>query len=103
MQCAGRRLGVIALEFPAFSCLEQTHGWEVGDRFLAGVASCLKALKGRAYPENTLVAVEGVYGNAFTLFLRQGPGGREVAVTDLAEACGSLTAQMEARLAEAPW
>jgi EAL domain-containing protein (putative c-di-GMP-specific phosphodiesterase class I) len=103
MQCAGRPLGVIALEFPAFPALEQTHGWEVSDRFLAGVASHLKALKGRVYPESTLVAVEGVYGNAFTLFLKEGPRGREVAVTDLSDACAGLTAQLETRLAAAPW
>jgi len=45
MQCAGRRLGVIALEFRP-SRAQQTHGWEVSDRFLAGVASELKTLKG---------------------------------------------------------
>ena len=38
MHCAGRRLGVIVLEFPSLGSLEQTHGWEVSDRFLRGVA-----------------------------------------------------------------
>lgn len=103
MQCAGRRLGVIALEFPAFAALEQTHGWEVSDRFLAGVAVYLKTLRGRVYPESTLVSLEGIYGNAFTLFLKEGPRGGEVSVADLSDACGGLAAHLEARLAEAPW
>ena len=103
MQCAGRRLGVIALEFPAFSALEETHGWEVSDRFLAGIASELKALKGLVYPESTQVSLEGVYGNAFTLFIKEGPARREVSVADLSDACGGLAAHLEARLAEAPW
>ena len=89
MQCAGRRLGVIALEFPSFAALEQTHGWEVGDRFLAGVATQLKGLRGRVYPESTLVSLEGIYGNAFTLFLKEGPRKPEVSVADLADACAA--------------
>jgi EAL domain-containing protein (putative c-di-GMP-specific phosphodiesterase class I)/GGDEF domain-containing protein len=103
MQCAGRRLGVIALEFPSFAALEQTHGWEVGDRFLAGVASQLKGLRGRVYPESTLVSLEGIYGNAFTLFLKEGPRKPEVSVADLADACAGLSAHLLTSLAEAAW
>jgi EAL domain-containing protein (putative c-di-GMP-specific phosphodiesterase class I)/GGDEF domain-containing protein len=103
MQCAGLRLGVIVVEFPAFGALEQTYGWEVGDRFLTGVAAQLKSLKGRIYPESTLVSLEGVYGNAFTLFLKEGPGGRKVGVADLADACAALAVHLEIRLAEAAW
>ena len=103
MQCAGRRLGVIALEFPSFSALEQAHGWEVGDRFLAGIASELRGLRGLAYPEGTVVSLEGVYGNAFTLFLKEGASGRDVSVVDLSGACARLSSHLEARLAEAPW
>jgi EAL domain-containing protein (putative c-di-GMP-specific phosphodiesterase class I) len=103
IQCVGRRLGVIAVEFPAFGTLEQSHGWEVGDRFLAGVAAHLKALRGRVYAESTIVTLEGVYGHAFTLFLREGPGGKEVSIADLADSSGSLSAHLAVRLAEAPW
>ena len=103
MHCSGRRLGVIVLEFPSLGTLEQAHGWEVGDRFLAGVASHLKALKSRVFPGSTLISLDGVYGNAFTLFLREGPAGKEIGVPDLADAAGSLSAHLEARLAEAPW
>ncbi len=39
MHCSGRRLGVIVLEFPSLGTLEQAHGWEVGDRFLASLGA----------------------------------------------------------------
>jgi len=103
MHCAGLRLGVIVVEFPAFGAMEQVYGWEVGDRFLTGVAAQLKSLKGRIYPESTLVSLEGVYGNAFTLFLKEGPGGREVGVPDLADSCVALSVHLENRMAEAAW
>ena len=103
MHCAGRRLGIVVLEFPSLGALEQAHGWEFGDRFLAGVAGHLKALGSRIFPRNTLVSLDGVYGNAFTMFLREGPGGREISVADLADASGSLAAHLEVRLADAPW
>ena len=103
MQCAGRRLGVIVLEFPSLGAMEQAHGWEFGDRFLAGVAAHLKALKSRVFPGNTLISLDGVYGNAFTMFLREGPGCKEISVPDLADAAGSLAAHLKARLTDAPW
>jgi len=102
-QCAGLRLGVIVVEFPSFGALEQMHGWEVGDRFLIGVAEELKSLQGRAYPASTLIGLEGVYGNAFTLFIREWIGGREVSLADLAGACDALGAHFEGRLAGAAW
>jgi EAL domain-containing protein (putative c-di-GMP-specific phosphodiesterase class I)/GGDEF domain-containing protein len=103
MQCAGLRLGIIVVEFPAFGALEQTHGWEVGDRFLTGVAAQLRSLKGRIYPESTLVSLDGVYGNAFTLFLKEGPGGRELEVSDLADVCSALATHLEDRLSMETW
>ncbi len=103
MQCAGRRLGVIVLEFPSLGSLEQTHGWEVSDRFLRGVASVLEAMKNRVFPDSVLISLDGVYGNAFTLFLRQGPRGGEVTVHDLADVSAGLSSHLQTRLADAAW
>ncbi|OLC54599.1 MAG: hypothetical protein AUH92_03665 [Acidobacteria bacterium 13_1_40CM_4_69_4] len=103
MQCAGRRLGVIVLEFPSLGSLEQTHGWEVSDRFLLGVASLLEALKSRLFPEGSLISLDGVDGNPLTVFLKQGPLGREVTVADLADASGGLCAHLQTRLTCAAW
>ena len=89
MHCAGRRLGIIVLEFPSLGALEQAHGWEFGDRFLAGVAAHLRALNSRIFPASTLISLDGVYGNAFTMFLREGLGGCEIAISDLADAAGT--------------
>ena len=103
MQCAGRRLGVIVLEFPSLGSLEQTHGWEVSDRFLRGVASVLEAMKSRVFPDSVLISLDGVYGNAFTLFLRQGPRGGEITVHDLADVSGRLSSHLATRLVDAAW
>ncbi len=103
MRCAGRGLGVIVLEFPALEALEQTHGWETSDRFLAGVASHLMARRGHVYPASTLICLEGIYGNAFTVFVMEGAFGREVTAVDLADACARLTLQLQGRFATAAW
>jgi len=49
------------------------------------------------------VSLEGVYGTAFTLFIKEGAGRREVSVADLSEALRRpLRPTSEARLAEGP-
>jgi EAL domain-containing protein (putative c-di-GMP-specific phosphodiesterase class I)/GGDEF domain-containing protein len=103
MRLEGRRLGIVVLEFPGLGALETAHGWEAGDRFLAGVASLLGACRGRALPEDSLLALDGVYGDAFTLFLVGADQGREVSVADLSGAAERLHDLLRARLETALW
>jgi EAL domain-containing protein (putative c-di-GMP-specific phosphodiesterase class I)/GGDEF domain-containing protein len=100
---AGRRLGVLVLEFPTLGQIEVAHGWEASDRFLLGVASHLKALRGRGLPSGSLVTLDGVFGHTFPIFLLEGAGGAEVTGADLASAASTLAAHLESRLRSAPW
>lgn len=102
-QTGGRRLGVLVLEFPTLGQLEVAHGWEAGDRFLLGVASHLRALRGRGLPASTLVTLDGVFGHAFPIFVLEGAGGAEVGAAEMAAAAERLAAHLRARLATAPW
>jgi EAL domain-containing protein (putative c-di-GMP-specific phosphodiesterase class I) len=103
LELDGRPLGVSVLEFPALARQELAWGWEVSDRFLSGVASLLSALKGRGLPESTVIALDGVYGNSFLMFLPEADGGAEVNVRDLEATNSGLTRHLLARLASAEW
>jgi EAL domain-containing protein (putative c-di-GMP-specific phosphodiesterase class I) len=102
-RAGGRRLGVVVLEFPTLGSLEAAHGWEVSDSFLAGVATHLKTRKGHGLPESTLIALEGAYGDTFTIFLMEGRGGAEVSAADLASASEALSRDLGDLLARASW
>jgi EAL domain-containing protein (putative c-di-GMP-specific phosphodiesterase class I)/GGDEF domain-containing protein len=99
----GRPLGVIVVDFPALGDIESAHGWEVTDRLLSGVASLLGALVSREWPLGTLLALEGVYGSSFLLFVQEGTRGRDVSTQDLAGLAGSLSVHLERRLRTAAW
>jgi len=99
----GRRLGIIVLELPGLSAVEAAHGWEVVDRLLAGVASCLKALRGRGLPASAVVTLDGVHSNTFPIFLWESVEGGDLDTGALATAADDLGRVMRARLGSAPW
>ncbi len=99
----GRRLGVIVLELPGLSAIEAAHGWEVGDRLLAGVASCLKALRGRGLPASAIVTLDGVHSNAFPVFLWESADGGDLDPGAVASAADTLGRLVRARLESASW
>jgi EAL domain-containing protein (putative c-di-GMP-specific phosphodiesterase class I)/GGDEF domain-containing protein len=79
----GGRIGVIALDFPDLAGLEAAYGFEMSDRFLRGVARSISGLLGRGLPESTLVAIDGVHGDSFLLFLTDNGRGEVLAPPDL--------------------
>ena len=79
----GRRIGVMAVDFPALAAVEAAYGWEMSDRFLADAAARLSGLRGRGLPETALLALDGVHGDSFLLFVHETPGSEPVAASDL--------------------
>jgi EAL domain-containing protein (putative c-di-GMP-specific phosphodiesterase class I)/GGDEF domain-containing protein len=79
-----RRLGIVALDFPTLAALESAYGWEMGDRFLADAATRLLALRGRGLPETALLALDGVHGDSFLLFVHENESGEPLTAADLA-------------------
>ncbi len=88
------RLGIVTLEFPNFGALETTHGWEIGDRILSRVASILGELKGSELPNNALIALEGVCGSSFLVFISEGRASRAATLDDLAAAGGRIAGRI---------
>jgi EAL domain-containing protein (putative c-di-GMP-specific phosphodiesterase class I)/GGDEF domain-containing protein len=78
-----RRIGVVAVDFPALAGLEAAYGWEMSDRFLADAAARLGALRGSGLPESTLLALDGVHGDSFLLFVRETARGEPVTAADM--------------------
>jgi EAL domain-containing protein (putative c-di-GMP-specific phosphodiesterase class I) len=103
MACDGRRLGVVVLDFPSLAPLEATYGWEMGDRFLSGTGSLLAALRGRILPEDCLLALDGVGGNCFLIFLPGLAEGVEQAATALGAIATDLGVRFRRRLETAEW
>ena len=84
----GGSLGVVTLEFPDLAGLEAVYGFEMSDRFLCEVSRLLRELKGRVLPESTLLALDGVHGDSFLLFLSDNGRGEPLAPGDLAAFSG---------------
>jgi EAL domain-containing protein (putative c-di-GMP-specific phosphodiesterase class I) len=99
----GRRLGIIVLEFPTLGSFEVAHGWEAGDRFLAGAAALLLALRGRGLPERAIIALDGVHGNAFTIFLEEAAVGGELGLGRLVGVAGAVADALRGRLRQSGW
>jgi len=78
-----RRIGVMAVDFPSLAALEAAYGWEMSDRFLADAAARLADLRGRGLPESALLALDGVHGDSFLLFLHETAGSEPVSAADL--------------------
>lgn len=90
-----RPVGVIAVELPTLVQLETVHGWEVCDRFLKQVADRLRSLRGQGMPDGLRVALDGVHGTGFLVFLPEICGGREVREESLGAAAEFLRISLE--------
>jgi EAL domain-containing protein (putative c-di-GMP-specific phosphodiesterase class I)/GGDEF domain-containing protein len=95
----GGSLGVIALDFPGLAGLEAAYGFEMIDRVLRAVARLLSGLKGQGFPENTVVALDGVHGDSFLLFLTDNGRGEPLAPEDLPAFSDLLVRRVESSLA----
>ncbi|MCZ6695437.1 MAG: bifunctional diguanylate cyclase/phosphodiesterase [Acidobacteria bacterium] len=102
-RASGLRLGILTLEFPNFGTLEATHGWEVGDRILASVASLLGSLKGTELPDSALIAIEGTGGSGFLIFFEEGRGPGGPTLAELAEIAERIGARIRERKDLASW
>lgn len=79
----GGSLGVVALDFPGLASLEAAYGFEMSDRFLRSVADLLDGLRGQAFPESAVVALDGVHGDSFLIFLTDNRRGEPLVPADL--------------------
>lgn len=92
------RLGVLAVEFPSLTGIEAAYGWELSDRLLAEAAARLGALRGHGLPESTLLALDGVHGDSFLLFLRESPAGGALGAAELPALAAKAVEEVRAGL-----
>jgi EAL domain-containing protein (putative c-di-GMP-specific phosphodiesterase class I)/GGDEF domain-containing protein len=72
-----REIGVVHLEIGNLDLVESLYGWQVFDRIVGRVAELLRTELGGALPAGAQLALNGVAGDSFLLFLPDGAEGRE--------------------------
>lgn len=90
-----RHVGVLHLDVANLDVVESLYGWQVFDRILARVADVLRRAAGSDLPPSALLALNGVAGERFVVFVPESRSGGEVETRDLAEMGRSLQALLE--------
>jgi EAL domain-containing protein (putative c-di-GMP-specific phosphodiesterase class I)/GGDEF domain-containing protein len=78
-------IGVLHVEIVDLAMVESLYGWQVLDGIVALVARRLEACIGDPLPRTTRIALNGVAGDRFVLFVPCREGGEEVDASFLAE------------------
>lgn len=95
----GRRgVGVLHVELANLEMVESLYGWQVFDRIVARVARLLREAVGRELPGATLLALNGVAGDRFVLFLPQREDGSEPDGAWLGKVGGKVGRKLERAL-----
>jgi EAL domain-containing protein (putative c-di-GMP-specific phosphodiesterase class I)/GGDEF domain-containing protein len=96
-------LGLLHLELSDFERVEWLCGWQAFDGILSAMAEALRAMRGGTYPSSGLLAVAGVHGGTFILFLPETSHGTEPGLTDLEASAGAVRRRLvEALRAQVP-
>jgi EAL domain-containing protein (putative c-di-GMP-specific phosphodiesterase class I)/GGDEF domain-containing protein len=74
---ARRRVGVLHVELANLQLVESLYGWQALDRIVAVVARLLREAIGEELPGESMLALNGVAGDRFVLFLPQRDDGGE--------------------------
>jgi predicted signal transduction protein with EAL and GGDEF domain len=74
-----REIGVLHVEIAALEMVESLYGWQVFDRIVARVAGLLAAAVGGELPAEARLAVNGVAGDRFVVFVPAAAGRERVA------------------------
>jgi len=72
-----RGVGVLHVELAGLRMVESLYGWQVLDRIVAVVARLLREAIGEELPGDSMLALNGVAGDRFVLFLPQRSDGGE--------------------------
>lgn len=92
-----RRLGILVVGAGELARVESIYGWQVYDEMLRKLAVTLEGLRGDVLPGSAILALDGVAGERFVVFLPGDSAGNEVNEATLEETARAL----EARLTEA--
>src|SRR6185436_12834950 len=73
-----RHIGIVHVEIPNVEFVESLYGWQVLDRVLATVSTLLQSSIGAEIPKGAMLALNGVAGERFVVFVPDAAGGGEV-------------------------
>ena len=90
-----RHLGVVHVEAANLDLVESLYGWQVFDRVVARAGDTIRESVGLEIPSGAVLAVAGVPGDRFVVFLPDGPEGTEADGDWLARVAGRLRARLE--------
>lgn len=71
-----RELGVLHVEIANLEMVESLYGWQVFDRIVARAAGILRKSLGHQLPEGALLALNGVAGDRFVVFVPEQKEGK---------------------------
>lgn len=93
-----RILGVLHVELANLEMVESLYGWQVFDRIVARVAELLREAIGAALPADALLALEGVAGGRFVVFLPARDDGGELDAAWLGRTAQALAERLDRAL-----
>ncbi len=96
------RIGVLWIGLGDRRAVETVYGWEAYDQLLSEAAHFLEGARGVHLPPGTILAIAGVYADAFTVFVPADHGGRELDNASLALLGLEVEAALDEYLAGTP-
>jgi len=89
-----RSIGVLVAGVGELARVEAIYGWQVYDEMLRRIATALAAMRGAVLPSSSLIALDGVAGERFVLFLPRDAAGNEVTSRSLEELARAVGEQL---------
>ncbi len=90
-----REIGVLRVEVCDLEMVESLYGWQVFDEIVARVAATLRGALGVELPDGALLALNGIAGDRFVLFVPEQQDGSEPTDEFLAAAGRGLCDRLE--------
>jgi EAL domain-containing protein (putative c-di-GMP-specific phosphodiesterase class I)/GGDEF domain-containing protein len=90
-----KEIGVLQVEVSDLDMVESLYGWQVFDEIVARVAETLRASIGEQLPARSLLALNGVAGDRFLLFVPEQHDGAEPNDEFLVGASGTICRLLE--------
>ena len=90
-----KEIGVLQVEVSDLDMVESLYGWQVFDDIVARVAVSLRGSVGKELPAGSLLALNGVAGDRFVLFVPEPLDGTEPRDEVLADPGRAICARLE--------
>lgn len=90
-----KSIGVLHLDVADLEMVESLYGWQVFDGVVARVAQVLRDSVGGELPATSLIALDGVAGGRFVLFVPERPDGADADAAFLSDVGSAMCRRLE--------